>query len=241
MANLSKIVGIYKITSPTGKIYIGQSWDIISRFGQHRREKRPILVLNRSILKHGAHSHTFEIVHTLPFDVTQSVLDIYEQIYIDAYKSCGSNLLNMKDAGSTGKMSVDARKRMSIANKGRKPWNIGMKGAYTPTQETRDKIGKGHLGRKNTAETIAKMKDKATGRKHTEESKAKMSEQRKGNPGYRLGQKNSPEHIEKTRLSKIGFKHSEETKKKISENNWMRKQKLERLRIATTSNPFLII
>jgi len=189
MTKINKIVGIYKIVSPTGKIYIGQSWDIHSRFKQHKRERRPIIVLNRSIIKYGHKSHTFSIVHMLPFDTTQKVLDTYEQLYIDAYKSLGFHMLNMKDAGSTGKMSSDAKKRMSIKNKGRQPWNTGLKGAYSPSADVRKRIGKAHTGRKNTPETIEKMKAAATGRKHTPETLEKLRNAKLGKPGNRLGYK----------------------------------------------------
>lgn len=228
MANINKIVGIYKITSPTGKIYIGQSWDVLSRLAQHKREKRPLLVLNKSILKYGAESHKFGIVHILPKDISQKILDTYEQIYIDAYKACGSYMLNMRDAGARGKMSKESCIKMGLSNKGRKPWNTGLKGVFTHTAEAIEKINAAHRGTKHSPETILKMKKAATGRMHTEESKAKMSEQRKGQRGYRLGQKNSPEHIEKVRAAMIGFKHSEETKKKISKNNgrWNKGKKM---------------
>ena len=36
---MNKICGIYKITSPTGKIYIGQSVDIKKRWNHHKYAK----------------------------------------------------------------------------------------------------------------------------------------------------------------------------------------------------------
>lgn len=61
---MSKICGIYKIISPSNKIYIGQSIDIKRRFRQYREpnrnKKHP--KLNNSFLKYGIDNHTFEII-----------------------------------------------------------------------------------------------------------------------------------------------------------------------------------
>lgn len=57
------MVGIYKITSPSGKIYIGQSVDILSRINKYKNAKcitQPIIL--KSILKYGWENHLFEIV-----------------------------------------------------------------------------------------------------------------------------------------------------------------------------------
>jgi len=60
-----KICGIYKITSPTGRVYIGQSVSVKRRFSEYKSSKnrkgsQPILY--RSFKKHGVENHTFEIL-----------------------------------------------------------------------------------------------------------------------------------------------------------------------------------
>ena len=56
--------GIYKITSPTGRVYIGQSKDIARRWKAYSilsncgRQK----VLYRSFIKHGVENHQFDII-----------------------------------------------------------------------------------------------------------------------------------------------------------------------------------
>lgn len=214
-----KISGIYCIISPSNKVYIGQSWDIKARFSQHRREKRPILVLNRSIHKYGWVNHKARILHELPPDVGQSVMDNYEQFYLDAFVDCGATLLNMKEAGARGKMSDTAKKKMSIANKGRKAWNKGLKGFCFHTEESKMIISKTHKGRKRIDSTKEKLRSKATGRKHTTETRLKMSVVKIGKPGAKLGYKCTPDQIEKIRLAKLGHVHSQETKYKISANH----------------------
>ena len=59
------MVGIYKITSPSNKVYIGQSIDIEKRFSYYKRLscKQQSKVYN-SILKYGYENHVFEINKT---------------------------------------------------------------------------------------------------------------------------------------------------------------------------------
>ncbi len=58
------ICGIYKITNPKGRVYIGQSVDVRQRvyrykMGHCESQSR----LHRSILKYGWDKHKFEIIH----------------------------------------------------------------------------------------------------------------------------------------------------------------------------------
>ena len=76
------MVGIYKITSPSGRIYIGQSRNINKRFTQYKRlacEKQPRLY--NSFIKYGINDHTFEIIEKC--EVEQ--LNIRERYYQDLY------------------------------------------------------------------------------------------------------------------------------------------------------------
>ena len=57
------MIGIYKITSPTGKVYIGQSINIENRFKSYKWYKaKKQTLLNRSFLKYGVENHLFEIL-----------------------------------------------------------------------------------------------------------------------------------------------------------------------------------
>ena len=59
------MIGIYKITSPTNKIYIGQSIDIKRRFYTYKRISKQVSTspkLYRSFLKYGVDNHKFEVV-----------------------------------------------------------------------------------------------------------------------------------------------------------------------------------
>lgn len=74
----NKIVGIYKIVSPSGKVYIGQSGDIDKRFKTYSNlQCKGQTLLYKSFIKYGVENHQFEIIHKLPKDVDQPILDSY--------------------------------------------------------------------------------------------------------------------------------------------------------------------
>lgn len=115
------MVGIYKITSPTGKVYIGQSWNIEKRCHSYSTPKQSKyqIKLHHSILKHGWPAHTFEVLMNVSENVTQQMFDEIEQAYIDYYRNNGYELLNIREAGSHGKMSEESKEKMREAAKGR--------------------------------------------------------------------------------------------------------------------------
>lgn len=195
-----KISGIYKITSPSGKVYIGQSLDCVNRWRCYKRlnckEQR---LLYNSFIKYGVENHFFEMVVVLDkslFDKKSLVneLNRLESYYIDFFNSFSDRLksgLNLTKGGDSREMSNESKLRLSESHKGKKL-----------TKEHREKISIG-----------------GTGRVHSEESKNKMSESQKG----RIV---SPEAREKLRLANLGKIPSEDTRKKISdktsgENNYM--------------------
>ena len=56
-------IGIYKITSPNNKIYIGQSVDIYKRWNYHKKlYSNDSPKLYYSLKKYGSENHIFEIV-----------------------------------------------------------------------------------------------------------------------------------------------------------------------------------
>src|SRR5438105_2673905 len=101
-------VGIYKITSPSGKVYIGQSRDIKYRFQRYRRlscKSKPKIL--SSLTKYGSCNHSFDIIHSLPLDVSQDIINKYEVFYMELYTACGIDLLNIKGGGSNGRHSEE--------------------------------------------------------------------------------------------------------------------------------------
>lgn len=200
------ICGIYKITSPNGKVYIGQSRNILIRWRDHIRDKKAKSRVFYSIRKYGADAHKFEIIHELPKDIEQDTLTIYEQLYMDLHASCNIVLLNLREAGSRGRLSHEAKIKLSNSLKGRVPWNRGIKTNLTPwnkgvvgvvkfSDDVRKRISeanKGHknnLGRKMDEKTRSAIAKANIGRKMSPEQKSKLSKARTERPN-RGGVKN---------------------------------------------------
>lgn len=227
----SCIVGIYRIVSPTGRVYIGQSWSIKNRWRMHKRinfdSKKSIL--KDSLIKYGVEKHNFEIIHQLPQDVSQDILDAYEIAYISMYRTSGLNMMNILDGGGNTKWSqerkekhlqrlissqremVIKRKEKGIVpwNKGTKgvvkAWNKGLYGVVKASEETKNKISiankgkKNSLGRKMNKKTRDAIFAANKGRKHGIESKKKMAESKIGN-NYGVSNKNKI-RTEETKLA----------------------------------------
>jgi len=110
-----KIIGIYTITSPSKKIYVGQSKDIHKRwkayFGLHCKPQK--LIYN-SLKKYGVKNHKFEII----FECDKSNLLDYEEDYIYLLNTQngyhGLNLSYSEDKIKKEKLSktiIEERKR----------------------------------------------------------------------------------------------------------------------------------
>jgi len=196
------MLGIYKITSPTNKIYIGQSSNIESRkygyqlYGAINQPK-----LHKSLKKYGWENHVFEIVHVLPEDVDQNVINIYEVFYWQQYKDLGFIMLNIKEPGSNGKHSIKTKKKIGASLLGEKNGNykrhfskehrkkIGEK-SKSRSQDSNNKIKEAQLGNKSRV-----------GKKHSEETKNLLRQKSKGNKNM------------------LGKFHSSETKEKIKQKS----------------------
>jgi len=76
------MIGIYKITNPHGKIYIGQSKDIEQRFKTHKSQ-RTKNKLGMSFIEFGVKSHVFEVIE----ECEKSELNEKEYNYIKFYNS----------------------------------------------------------------------------------------------------------------------------------------------------------
>lgn len=189
---MKKIAGIYKITSPSGKVYIGQSWNIRVRWINHGKNSHtPHLFA--SIKKYGKDKHKFEIIHELPSDCGQSILNIYEQLYMDLYRNCGIVLLNLKEGGSNGKASIESRLKISNAMKGKPAHNKGKK----HSEETKRKIGLAGVGKKASPKMVQALINR--------------NKLRKGQTAYNKGKKMSDEQKKKLSASLTGRKLSPES------------------------------
>jgi hypothetical protein len=128
---MSIIVGIYKITSPSGRIYIGQSTNIYNRFAAYKycdrdynslRNKNRKSLITDSMRKYGRDAHIFEIIEVCE----PSALNDREIFWIDHYK-CNmsenptSNGLNLHKGGIqppiTTHITEETKIKISLKNK----------------------------------------------------------------------------------------------------------------------------
>jgi group I intron endonuclease len=139
------MIGIYKITSPTERVYIGQSINIESRkkyYTYINNNGQPKLY--NSLLKYGFDNHTFEIIEECTIEQLNERETYYKQIELDKIQGDWSKVLfcGLYDSGG-GPKSKSWRENIGIANKG-KP-----KPKYFMSQIMKNKIGKGNKGIKH--------------------------------------------------------------------------------------------
>lgn len=112
-----KIIGIYKITSPSNKVYVGQSVDVEKRFKTYLRyscKSQPKLLA--SLKKHGSENHKYEII----LICSKEELSSNEKYYVDLFGCFNSiNGLNIRDGGgNSAKLSNEQKLKISNSLKG---------------------------------------------------------------------------------------------------------------------------
>lgn len=141
------MIGIYKITSPSSKVYIGQSTDIEYRFKRYKRlHCKSQTAIYNSLLSHGVENHVFEIIEECEI----SELNDKERYYQDLF-DCLKNGLNCRlttSKNKSGKQSESTKLKIKQSLTGRKRCpSIGRKTA------------EGLRGRKLSKETKIKLSE----------------------------------------------------------------------------------
>ena len=170
---MEKIIGIYKITSPSGKIYIGQSRHCLYRWKYYysklhcKRQRR----LYNSLLKYGFDNHVFEILERC----ASEELDDLEIKYIKQYDSTNKTIgMNLRVGGNSATFSDETKELMRQNALG----NTNMLGK-THSKETRELISKNRTGIKHSKETRKRMSKAREGFKHSQETINKLSKANK--------------------------------------------------------------
>lgn len=184
------MLSIYSILSPSGKVYIGQTNNLVKRVSRYRTESCPRqLKLHASLKKYGWSKHELKVLCSLPADAGQQILDQYEIVYIDFYKSAGFVMLNIKEGGKGGKHSPESIDKMKAASaNGKHNWQ-GKK--HKP--ETIEKLKAAKKGRVVSEETRAKLSAINKGKKQSEEARLKNSLANSGVNNAFYGKKHPPE------------------------------------------------
>lgn len=149
---MSKSSGIYKITSPSNRIYIGQSSNLEERFKtyKHINKSKSLTKLYRSFKKYGIENHTFEIIENCPI----ILLNERERYWQDFYNV-------------TSKKGLNCRLTTTESQAG------------SLSKETKEKIGKGNKEKIMSEEAKIKIRQFNTGKKISEKSLILFSECKK--------------------------------------------------------------
>ena len=151
------MIGIYKITSPTKKVYIGQSLKIERRWQRYNNldcKSQPALY--NSLKKYGVNKHKFEILCECEIHELNDKERYYQDLY-SVIKESGLNCVLTETKTKKACMSEATKLKISLSNKGKKV-----------SEETKEKLRKINLGKRY-----------AKGFKHSEETKKKISESQK--------------------------------------------------------------
>ena len=176
--------GIYKIANKvTGDLYIGSTVNFQKRFSSHRRnlekQKHSNIILQNVFNKYGHVNLVFEIIE---FIKNKNSLITREQHYIDILnpkyniRKIASSNLGLK----FGPMSLETKKKISLANAGNKNWL-----EKSHTENTKKLLSKLNSGKNNPRYGVLVKK----------ETKTKMSKAKSGknNPFY--GKNHTKENI----------------------------------------------
>jgi group I intron endonuclease len=165
-----KTAYIYKITSPTGRIYVGQTSRLSDRVSAYRNcNMNRQEILKNSILKHGWDKHNFEVIEECTTD-TVNEREIYWIQELQSYYYANSLGMNMTfgGGGCRGRKDTnEVKKKRALSNTGRKHTekskqliSFSKKGKVKPRlgilhrEDTKLKISAAKTGVKQTADTV---------------------------------------------------------------------------------------
>lgn len=174
------MTGIYKITSPNNRVYVGQSIDVENRFKEYGRLKcKGQSRLYNSLKKYGVENHKFEVIEECAVE-NLNERERYWQDYYDVLSKKGLNCTLVKANGLSGKRSYETTFKISMTKYGRPP-----------------------LEKKPKRENVIGVNNPFYGKKHSEETKRKISSKLKGRVyergenHFNYGRKHKREDVEK--------------------------------------------
>lgn len=174
------ITGIYKITNPNGKVYIGQSINVNVRKRHYKglRCKDQPSIYN-SLKKYGWENHKFEIIEECSMNLLNEREIFWKTDSLSKVNYNWNEVLfcNLFDSGG-GPKSEEHRKKIGEGNRGKKL-----------SKSAKDKISKIHKGAKRSEETKRKISEAKKGCRYSKESSLKKSKSL-------TGKKKSKQHRE---------------------------------------------
>lgn len=198
------MIGIYKIISPSNRIYIGQSTDLNKRFKQYLklRNCKGQTKLYNSFLKYGANNHIFEIIEECTIELLNE-RERYWQEHYNCNSQKGLNCLLINTFEKRRIFSEETKNKQKLAKLGskhteetKKLMSSQRKGCLNPnynkqfSKEHKEKLSLAKLGTKRTNEVKEKIKNYSEsdsfhwlGKKHKDFTKEKMSKAKLGKKG----------------------------------------------------------
>ena len=131
---------VYKITSPSNKIYVGQTTKTLNeRVKGHLKQSSNCTLLKHAIQKYTWDAMKLEILVECPNDF----LDYYERVFIDVYNSKCPSGYNLDDGGNSNKKRCDeTRKAISAGIKKAQAEGRYKNPLYEMTSEERSAFSK---------------------------------------------------------------------------------------------------
>lgn len=139
---LSPIIGIYKITSPNNRVYIGQSTNIKKRFKTYKNNCNSQKLLFRSFKKYGLENHIFEIIEECSIEQLNERERYWQDYYNVLEEGLNCRLTKIND--KSGFVSQQTKSKMIICKQ-----NI--------SKETKSKMSKASLGKCKSEEHRLKI------------------------------------------------------------------------------------
>lgn len=178
------MIGIYKITSPSGKTYIGQSIDIDNRWKRYYKrlkcKKQPKLF--NSLNKYGFENHIFEIIEECLESELEQKETHHKQLELDKVGGDWLKVLfcHLID-GKGGHKSEETKRKMRKPRSEETKLKMSKmrKGIPKPTGYG-IKVSLRFLGKKQSIETCINKSKALKGRIFSKEHKEKISKSQKG-------------------------------------------------------------
>mgnify|MGYP003673620823 FL=1 len=157
------MIGIYKITSPSKKVYIGQSRNIKKRWNDysvHKKKQKDQTAIFYSLKKYGKENHVFEVIE----ECSLEELNEREIYYIEKYDSVNNGLNISRGGYYFWEVNVGKKHKKETIDKMKEYW---AENAKPRSKETIAKISKTKQEnpRITTPEMVEKYRKASTSKK----------------------------------------------------------------------------
>lgn len=224
-SRINPICCIYMITSPSGKMYIGQTVNLYWRMYKYSKmhcDKQAKLYA--SFKKYGWDAHVFSILE----ECKKEDLNRLEVYYMELHETFNTEHgLNLRTGGDYYKLSDESKEKLRQANLGKKysyetnyKKGVSLRGKNV-SEESKIKMSNGQKIVWKNKERLEKASERVKGESNpmfgrfwTDEQKKAHGDKIRGRKGHMAGKKHSPETIAKMIESRKNI--SPETRLKMS-------------------------